>query len=764
MLYAATACVALAGQTPFINAMAQKAPGELPVPRLGTGAADAADEQVPGRRKVALVMGGGGTSAAAHIGVLKELERQRVPVDLVVGSGLGGVVGGLYAAGFTAAEVETIILTADWEEILSGGTRREDLSFRRKQDDDGFLVRYQVGIRDGRAQAPTALVPADKIAWFLEQQTVRVQGRRSFDELPTAFRTVAVDLVTGDEVVLDSGSLDQAMLVSITAAGILPPVQTDQGLLISGSVTNNLPADVAREWGADVIIVSNVPVHLRDGEDINSIFAVTEQLAHILQQRDNRQVVASLGPADVLIESDAPPASETDYSEIEVAIAAGQRATLDAKPRLVGLSIAAEEFTRIGQARARKTAKDPVIATIVIENDSPVADELIRSYIQQPLNAPLDRAQLNQDLRTIFGLASFATVDFELVDDASGTTLVVSTIADPAGQKFWRFGLNLEDDLDGNSAYTASASFTWTQANRLGAEWRSVFRIGEQIQATTEWFQPLSFRGKWFVAPDGGYLERNVNLFDNGEIVSQFRVFQLAGGVAAGRFISNKGQATVGVFRGIGETRVNIGPADIPDQEFDRGGLSAALRLDTFDNISFPTRGTRGFLRWVGTRKSLGSDREIDILSGVISHATSWGPNTLLFGAKADYTLEGDSALQDLFPIGGFLNLSGFRQDELFGKYAGVVRAVGYRNFGANPLRGLLDATFYAGASLELGNAWCRDVTDLACDESEISLKNSLWAGSLFLGLDTFIGPVYLAGGYAEGGNKALYLFVGNPL
>jgi len=156
----------------------------------------AQEDRADNRPKVAVVFGGGGAHAVAHLGVLEELERQRVQIDLIVGTGIGGMVGGLYASGMTTAEIREFIVSTDWQDIFDPDTRREDLSFRRKQDDEDFLIKYRVGIKDGQAQLPAAMVPNAKLARLLQSTVAHTKGLEDFDDLPLAFRTVTMDLLT----------------------------------------------------------------------------------------------------------------------------------------------------------------------------------------------------------------------------------------------------------------------------------------------------------------------------------------------------------------------------------------------------------------------------------------------------------------------------------------------------------------------------------------------------------------------------------------
>ena len=707
-----------------------------------------------GRPTVAVVLGGGGAHGIAHLGVLEELERQQVQIDLVVGTGMGGLIGGLYASGMTTAEIRNFLTSTDWENIFDPDTRREDLSYRRKRDDDDFLIKYRVGIKDGQAQLPTALVPNGKLARLLQSAVAHTKGIQDFDNLPLAFRTIAMDLLTGEEVILDSGSLDRAMLATLTAPGTLPPVQIEGRHLVTGSLLNNLPIDVARQLSADVVIVSDVGPYLRTADEINSVFGIVGQVSHILQRQNSAASLATLREADIVVRPTVVPARETDFSALEERLAEGADSIIAVADRLATIRVSDSEYRDFMAVRARRRTTDPVISEIVLTNNSDVDDALILAQLNQPLDAPLDKEQLDADMRKIYGIGAFQTVDFNLQPQGDNAILELRTIESRAGNRFWRFGLSMQDDLEGNSAYTGSASFTWTQINRLGAEWRNVLRIGEVQQVATEFYQPVDASGRYFVSALASFDENNTNSFENGVITDQSRVRRVLGQLAAGRIFGNSGEIRVGTVFGYGTTRSNIG-SPFPSTEFDVGGVTASATYDTLDNIYFPHSGSTASVGWIGLRDSMGATTDIDVVEGSIGTVKSWGANTLLGSLKFQTQLKEVTGVENLLSTGGLFNLSGYQRDELSGRHTAVGRVIYYRQIRSNPIRGLLDASLYLGGSLELGNAWQ--------NSSEVKFSNSLFAGSLFLGADTFIGPVYLAGGLAEGGNSAFYLFIGRP-
>ncbi len=706
------------------------------------------------RPSVAVILGGGGAHAIANLGLLEELERQRVPVDLVVGTGIGGVIGGLYASGMTTAEIRDFLMSTDWGDIFDPDTRREDLSYRRKRDDDNFLIKYRVGIKNGQAQLPAALIPNGKLARLLQSVVSHTKVIQDFDDLPLAFRAVTMDLLTGEVVVLDSGSLDRAILATLTAPGTLPPVQIDGRYLVTGSLLNNLPIDVARQLGMDVIIVADVGPYLRTADEINSIFEIADQVSHILQRQNSAASLSTLRESDIVVRPAVGPARETDFSDLEGRFAAGAEAVVAVADRLAKIRMSDSEYRDFAAVRQKSRSADPIISEIVLRNDSNVDDALILAQINQPLNAPLDKEQLDADIRNIYGIGAFSTIDFNLQPRGDEAILELRTIESRSGNRFWRFGLSLQDDFEGNSAYTGSASFTWTQINRLGAEWRNVVRLGEIQQLATEFYQPVDKLGRYFVSALASIDENNVNSFENGVIVDQSRVRRVLGQLAVGRVFGNSGEIRVGTVFGSGTTQSNIG-SPYPSTTFDVGGIKASASYDSLDNVYYPQRGLTASVGWIGLRDSMGATTDLDVVEGSFGRPMSWGANTLVASLKIQTQLKEVTGVENLLSTGGLFNLSGFRRDELSGRHTAVGRLIYYRRIRSNPIRGLLDASLYVGGSVELGNAWQ--------NSSEVKLSNSLFAGSLFLGADTFIGPIYLAGGLAEGGHSAMYLFVGRP-
>ncbi len=276
----------------------------------------------PHRPRIGLVLSGGGARGIAHIGVLKVLEEQHIPIDAIAGTSMGAVVGGLYASGLTAREIEGIMTSLNWQDAFRDRPPREDLTLRRKQEDENFLVKFPLGIRGHKVLLPKGLIQGQRLNQILRRLTLPVARITNFDELPTPFRALATDLETGDGVTIASGDLTSAMRASMSAPGVFSPVERDGRLLVDGGISENLPVDIARSMGVDILIVVDVGSPLLTREKLNSVPVISNQMIAILIQRNSRLQLDKLQAQDILI---APPLGDTssfDFGNVKRVIAA----------------------------------------------------------------------------------------------------------------------------------------------------------------------------------------------------------------------------------------------------------------------------------------------------------------------------------------------------------------------------------------------------------------------------------------------------------
>src|SRR3989449_2721074 len=265
---------------------------------LWPGASRAQQNAAPGARpRIGVALEGGGALGLAHIGVLKWFEEHHIPVDYVAGTSMGGLVGGFYATGMNPEEMKTLIEGLDWRKILSDRTPYEDLSYRRKEDQRAYPNSLIFGLRHGLS-APAGLIPGHQIGLLIDRVALPYYAVPSFDALPVPFRCVATDLVSGKPYIFKDGSLAVALRATMSIPGAFSPVHDGQTVFVDGGLLNNLPTDVVRQMGADIVIAVHLETAPVEAQDIQSIFSVLQQSVRVVIAENE---VRGLTQADAVV-------------------------------------------------------------------------------------------------------------------------------------------------------------------------------------------------------------------------------------------------------------------------------------------------------------------------------------------------------------------------------------------------------------------------------------------------------------------------------
>jgi NTE family protein len=767
---------------------------------LGRAPATAQDSapSAPTRPRICLVLSGGGARGIAHVGVIKALEEMRVPIDCIAGTSVGAVIGGLYASGMTASQIDETIRSVDWQEAFRDSPPRRDLTFRRKQDDRNFLVRLPLGLKHGHLLLPKGFIQGQKLQETLRQLTLPFSNTTDFNQLPTPFRAVATDLVSGAPVLLDKGDLAIALRASMSAPGVFAPVDYQGKLLVDGGLAENLPIDVARAMHADVLIVSDVSYPLQPREALDSALSISNQMLAILVRKDADRQRATLGKQDVLVEPLLGGASSTNFSVPSSTITAGEDAVRAVGAQLDALAVDEEAYKQYMARRARREPGLPEIKFVRVDKQSKRYEKAILAQMQPLVGKPLDLDALGQRITELYGLGLFETLDYSLVTlpapsapaapaaaagaagagnaaNAAGAANAANAAgaagaADEAGtddgleirarRKSWgpnylRFGLNLEDDLQGDSQYNAAVRFVLTEINDLGAEFLGDVQFGSNPKIDGEFYQPLTALPTWFVAPSARIEQRDLAIFTGNVETSDFRDREAEADFDFGRNLGDWGEIRVGLHRINGATRYRFGEPDLVAQNYNEGEYFFKFSVDLLDNVHFPREGETFTLQWDAERTDLGAELASDRVRADYLWAHSTGRNTLLWWTSAGTTLDGDikpTLLPEFYSLGGFFNLSGLAPSSLYGPNYAITRAIYFRRVSRGG-EGFFEFPAYIGMSLELGNTWQ--------ERSEMSFGTARKDGSLFIALDTFLGPVYLGSGYDTRGHSAYYLFLG---
>ncbi len=717
----------------------------------GHTATASAQKAVNDRPRIGLALSGGGARGAAHIGVLRVLERERIPIDYIAGTSMGSIVGGMYAAGMSLEEIESQLLAVDWNDVFDDKIDREDRSFRRKTDDRLWLIDRKPGFSDGKLKLPTGLVQGQKINSLLSALTLPVADIDDFDVLAIPYRAVAADIQTGETVVLGSGNLPKAINASMSVPAIMAPVPWGDRMLVDGGIASNLPIRVVRDMGSEIVIAVDIGTPLSEDDVAQSLLSIAEQLSGFLTRRNVNAEIATLTEQDILITPDLGDIESGDFDRIAEAVPTGFEAAEAALARLRAYALDEEAYAAHVAARVLPSGEVPVIEFVHFDNESRISDEFLRGRLGvSKLDQPLDVEVLEKAIDELYGLDIFSVVAYEIVQEDGKHGLWIRALPKSWGPDYLQLGIKWNTSFNGEGNFNFSAGLLKTELNSWNGEWRTVVAMGEEPGIITDFYQPLGTQAAWFAGAQAGFNQFNVNEFsvDSADIEEQFRIQRFAVTAYAGREFGTWGQGSLRYTRGTGNREIRIGDPTTPDEDFDIGELSLKLEVDELDNLYFPHHGHIAAATYRINRTGLGSSEDYDQALFNAGIARTRGKNTIQLGIDYRTTTSGVAPPERQFRAGGLFNVSGFEFNQLSGQHYGQVIGI-YRR----ELSHIGFAHLSVGTSLEYGNVWE--------NRSDIDFGDGLLAGSLFLGADTGIGPVYLGYGMAEGGNSSFYLYVG---
>ncbi|TOK72946.1 serine protease [Vibrio parahaemolyticus] len=735
------------------------------------------NEDTPTRPKVAVVLAGGGAKGAAHIGVLKALEEMHIPVDIITGTSMGAYVGGLYATGMSADEIESFIYSVDWN---SGYRDRVDRSQRRVRDkeyEDRYQITTDLGLRFGEVRAPTGVVQGQNMLRVLRETTGNLGRFDSFDELAIPYRSVATDILELDEVVIGNGYLVDAMMASMSVPGALPPYKLNGHMLVDGGVVNNMPVDVARAMGADVVIAVDISTDYKTEDDFTGLFTVADQLSNYLVRRSTQQQVETLQEHDVYIRPNVGQMETVEFDKMPWAFQSGYDITKEMESKLAGLRLSNAEYQKYIDHKQEVRKKlvygdDRVVDEIVIVNNTHYSDVLLTNRLELETGRKIETAEIEKAVENLYALDRFEliTYHFEQVD---GSNLLVFDVNEKSwGPNYLNFRFFLEDDFNTDSQYGIGMSTNFTNLNSHGAEMALNVEMGTDKLIEAELYSPVLSSQEFFVAGKVAYSSegRNLPVSDDDSSLSSVNDFlpvsytEFVSEIAIGIQPTLWQELRLGGRYSSGSIELST-LASVGNLDFERRGLFANYRLDTLDDFAFPTRGLLVDLEYLVSHdtspEEIGQSKPKDIVEDTVYEidarfkgAMSYQRHTLVGQAEYSFVQSKNSSITlDPRELGGFLHLSGIPRNSLIGQNLFFSSLV-YRYKWFDNDFGLFEAPVYVGASLEHGGTWSDN--DLKLNEAP--LYN---AASIFFGVDSPIGPIMLAYGRTEQDMEAVYLIVG---
>jgi len=722
---------------------------------LGAASAQVSAPAPSQRPRIGLVLAGGGAKGAAHIGVIRVLDQLHIPVDCVVGTSMGALVGATFASGVTAPELERAVLAIDWKRTVGGQGRRDSMPIQRKLSTLTYSIPLEVGVQGGSVRLPGGLIATQGIEQSIRTLVASARYTHNFDELPIPFRAVATDMVAGEMVVLDSGDLAEAMRASMALPGVFSPVVIDGKVLSDGGITRNLPVDIARKLCADVVIAAWMSTPPPTAADLTSSLSLVTRSVDVMITANERAQIASLGPNDIGIEIPMGDIGSASFERVPEALELGRKAAETRSADLARYSVS-EDAYKAWLAKVGKTEQDkPMLADVKIVGLQRVS----LAYVQAQLKnvAPgraLTADDIAADIERIYALGDFQRVDYDVTGPPDARVLEITPVEKEWGPNFLRFDLGLAAYEAGDIFAIMRAEHDRTWMNSLGGRWHNAAQVGRQALIRSDFYQPLDTNQRFFVQPIVQAEDDYEDIYTNGDRAARYIMRQRYAQADIGVNFGTRAQLRLGVRSGSQAAEVDTGAPVLP--EFARTPDTAVeLRAlyDTRDTLALPTRGTFVNLRYAQSQDWFGGKFDYSLYEGVVARAFSVHSGdslAVLVGGGATPT--GDVPPTELFELGGIRSFPGLR--------AGELRGTSYWTAGTRYAWQLGDTslfgqTLYAGVRFQA--AQMRGRVDGLPADTLYGLAGSI-AGR------TAVGPFVLSLGWVNDGSWQVQFSIGRPV
>jgi NTE family protein len=709
------------------------------------------------RPKVGLVLSGGGALGMAHIGVLKVLEQLHVPVDCVVGTSMGALVGGTWATGVSPLQMEKVITETDLDSLFDDRPPRSEIPQQIKKDNYRPLFDFTLGYNDG-VQLPSGASAGYKFELFLKDLigTGASISSLDFDELPTPYRATATDLETGELQIFSKGELPRIMRASMSLPGVIAPTEIGGRVYVDGGLVRNLPVDIARNLCGDVIIAVNLGTGPKPKEKIKSSIDVAIQSIVLLTEQNVQLSLEQLTSDDILIVPDLEGFDSSSFSSQREIIERGVRAALDKEKMLAMLAVAPDEYQAWLSSRQSRVPPAIHVQSITVDTTGAANAEAVERDIKTEPEAGFDTRQLNRDISHIFGRGDFSYVGYSVVPDNDNANIVITAESKPWGPGYLKFGLGAATDFTSPSRLNLAASYRRTWINSLGAEWRTDMQIGYDSILRTAFIQPMQVSDGAFVTP---YLEASRTFYQYYQEdirLGEFRVNRFQIGIDLG-VTGSLGEFRVGPFASQikGEPDFGIATPLLDSQDAKQTGIIVHGVIDQLDRPVFPRSGLYTSIDVASvTDEEDGTVEDFTKAQAKLTGVTSLGENTVSVSLEWGDELSGvdDLPVYEVFELGGPRRLSGLYLEQLTGTRYNLATASYYYQYASLPSQ--LGSGMYLGLSLEAGR-----INDSL--NTNTAAYDWIKAGSIFWGADTILGSAYIGYGYSSINQSAFYLVIG---
>jgi NTE family protein len=534
------------------------------------------------RLKIGVAFSGGGAKGLAHIGVLKVLEEVGIPIDYISGTSMGSIIGGLYACGYSSAQIEKIVKTLNWSELLLDEISRKNISIEEKEDFGKYVGEFP--LLKWKVQIPKGLVGGQKVSMMLSRLTWHVHNIDDFDKLPIPFHCVATDIVNIKPVVLKSGYLPDAIRASMAIPSFFHPIEIDSNLLVDGGVLRNLPVQDVRDMGADIVIGSEVSATLYTRDQLNSAFEIMDQATSFQSNISNKTQEAL---CNILIKPDIGKYNMFSFDAADSLIGIGEKAAREKITELRQLADTLRKMGYLPKVIPRPSNPDSLFIThIKLEGISSASKNLVLGNLQLPDSGWIAQSDLEHGIERVYGTRFFERVNYKITPSEYGSLLTLRLKEQPSN--FFKFGLNYSSYLK------AAILLNVTYRNLLGDGSRLVFdlRLGEYPAFITKYTIQTSAH------PNLGFgLRLQYNSFlakfysDKKLLIANFDINHFSGEMDFLSAVSNAFLIRTGIQMEKYDITHQIEAYDTINYSLSSFSWYARFRFDTNDKTIFPRKG-----------------------------------------------------------------------------------------------------------------------------------------------------------------------------
>ena len=721
---------------------------------IGHAAASTADTaEATARPRVGLVLAGGGAKGGAHVGVLKVLEELHVPIDCIAGTSMGALIGGGYASGIPAAELEKFVIGIDWKSVVGSQGRRGLEPIEQKREGATYSNDFEFGITKDGVRTPGGFLNTSAIDDLLRSYVASARLQTDFDHLPIPYRAVATDMVSGTMVVLDQGDLATAMRASMAIPGAFAPVVMDNKILSDGGLVRNIPIDVARNLCADVVIVVNLVEPAADPRRLQTALQLFGRTMDVMIEANETLQLQTIRPGDVQIDVEMGTITTADFERVPETIPLGEAAARVKSGELERLAVPEEQYLAWRKTVTTSQEIAARLAGVRFEGLKRVNPEYLAQNARVKAGDVVDTAAISREAQRMSALQDFDSVGYRLDGERQSPTLTWLPREKNWGPNYLTLDLGIYGSAEGDVAFALYGRHVRTWVNSLGGEWRNEVQIGGEVLGATSFFQPLDAAHHFFFEPQLRYSRSLEDLFRDGERVARYEFKDFAGLFDIGANVGRYAQARIGYLYDSRDVSVDIGSTLMPETSPVDAGMRASAEYDSRDTGFNPTRGLAAALEYVKSDDSLGADRNWERAELGLGVAVPLRRDVLWVTAAGGSRLGSSLPPDRAFALGGPGSFPGLELGELrVGGYWTVGTSYLWKVKEVLPIRNL---ALYAGARIVGGAIY---------DRIDTGRTGDIYGGSIFLTGRTQVGPLTVGLGATSTDSWSLWLSVGRPL